>query len=69
MGTCIYTTDGDWIYTPTSYETIRSWLLLERPLVKPYIEVPGAKGNTYLIKISNIACIEQELADYREEKK
>lgn len=68
MGTCIYTTDGDWIRTSVPYEKIRSWLLLERPLVKPYIEVPGAKGNTYLIKISSIACIEQEL-NGKEEKK
>lgn len=69
MGTSIYTSDGDWIHTSVPYETIRSWLLLERPLVKPYIEVPGAKGNNYLIKISNITCIEQELPNGKEEKK
>lgn len=68
MGTRIYTADGDWVHTPTPYETIRSWLLTERPLVEPYIEVPGAKGNAYLIKISNITCIEQELPKYEEEK-
>ena len=44
MGTCIYTSDGDSTYTPLPYETIKSCLLPERPLVKPYIEVPGAKG-------------------------
>lgn len=57
MGTRIYMTDGNWINTPVSYETIRSWLLIERPLVEPYVEVPGANGNTCLIKISNISCI------------
>lgn len=69
MGTCIYTTDGDWIRTSVPYEKIRSWLLIERPLVEPYIEVPGVKGGTYLIKISNITCIEQELPSGKEEKK
>lgn len=57
MGTRIYTADEDWIDTPVPYETIRSWLLTERPLVEPYIEVPGANGNSYLIKISSIICI------------
>lgn len=69
MGTCIYTTDGDWIRTSVPYETIRNWLLLERPLVKPYIEVPGAKENAYLIKVSNIACVEQTLPNNEEKKK
>lgn len=68
MGTCIYTTDGDWIRTSVPYETIRSWLLIERPLVEPYIEVPGTEGNNYLIKIDNISCIEHEISDYLEEK-
>lgn len=67
MGTRIYTTDGNWVHTPTPYETIRSWLLIERPLVEPYIEVPGTEGNNYLIKIDNIACVEQELSGHEEE--
>jgi hypothetical protein len=62
-------TDGYWINTPVPYETIRSWLLIERPLVEPYIEVPGVKENNYLIKISSITCIEQELPNHDEEKK
>lgn len=61
MSTNIYTTDGDWINTTVPYDTIRSWLLVERPLSEPYIEVPGSQGNNYLIKIDNIACIEQEI--------
>lgn len=69
MSTNIYTTDGDWINTPVPYEKIRSWLLVERPLSGPYIEVPGSQGNNYLIKIDNIACIEQEIAKGKEEKK
>lgn len=69
MGTRIYTADGDFIRTLLPYKTIRSWLLIERPLVESYIEVPGTKGNAYLIKISSITCIEQELTDYLEEKK
>lgn len=68
MGTYIYTTDGNSFYTPTPYETIRSWLLIERPLVEPYIEVPGTEGNKYLIKVDNISCVEQELPGYEEEK-
>lgn len=63
MGTYIYTIDGNSFYTPTPYETVRSWLLTERPLVEPYIEVPGTEGNAYLIKISNIGFIEQELSN------
>ncbi len=60
MSTNIYTTDGDWINTPVPYEIIRSWLLIERPLVGPYIEVPGANGHACLIKISSISYIEEE---------
>lgn len=70
MGTRIYMTDGNsgnWINTPVSYETIKSWLLIERPLVAPYIEVPGEKGHTFLIKISNISCI--MTSNKKEEKK
>jgi hypothetical protein len=52
-----------------NYQTIRSWLLIERPLVEPYIEVPGTEGNNYLIKVDNISCVEQELPGYEEEKK
>ena len=69
MGTNIYTLDGNLIYTQMTYETIRSWLLIERPLVEPYIEVPGTEGNNYLIKVDNISCVEQELPGYEEEKK
>lgn len=68
MGTNIYTSDGDWVNTPVPYETIRSWLLIERPLVKPYIEVPGTKGNNYMIKVDNITCVEQTLPNNEEEK-
>ena len=46
--------------TPAPYETIRSWLLIERPLAEPYIEVPGANGHACLIKISSISYIEDE---------
>lgn len=66
MGTTIYTTDGDWISTPVPYEVIKDQLLTERG---QYIEVPGAKENSYLIKISSITCIEQELPNHEEEKK
>ena len=69
MGTNIYTLDGNLIYTQMNYQTIRSWLLIERPLVEPYIEVPGTEGNNYLIKVDNISCVEQELPGYEEEKK
>ena len=68
MGTNIYTLDGNLIYTQMTYETIRSWLLIERPSVEPYIKVPGTEGNNYLIKIDNISCVEQELPGYEEEK-
>lgn len=64
MGTNIYTTDGDWVNTPASYNQVKD-LLLEN---KPYIEVPGAKGNNYLIKVSNITCVEQKLSKHEEEK-
>lgn len=57
MGTNIYTTDGDWVNTPAPYEIIKDQLLNE---CGQYIEVPGANGNAYLIKISNITCIEEE---------
>lgn len=67
MGTRIYMTDGYWINTPLPYETVRNWILVERPLVEPYIEVPGAKRNTCLIKISNISCI--MTSSKKEEKK
>ena len=67
MGTRIYMTDGHWIDTSVSYEKIRSWLLIERPLVEPYIEVPGAEGHTWLIRISNISCI--MTSSQKEEKK
>lgn len=65
MGTTIYTTDGDWISTPVPYEVIKDQLLTERG---GYIEVPGAKENAYLIKVSNIACVEQTLPNGKEEK-
>lgn len=65
MSTNIYTTDGDWINTPVPYNTVRG-LLLEN---KPYIEVSGTQGNSYMIKVDNIACIEQEIAKGKEEKK
>lgn len=66
MGTCIYTTDGDWIRTSMPYEIIKVELLAER---EQYIEVPGTQGNNYLIKVSNITCIEKELPSGKEEKK
>lgn len=66
MGTCIYTNDGDWVRTPVPYEVIKDQLLTERG---QYIEVPGTQGNNYMIKVSNIACIEQELPNGKEEKK
>lgn len=67
MGTCIYTTDGDWVYTTMPYEKLKSALLASAEEA-PYVEVPGAQGNNYLIKISNITCIEQELPNHEEEK-
>lgn len=66
IGTTIYTTDSDWINTPVPYEVIKDQLLTERG---QYIEVPGAQGNSYMIKVSNITCIEQELPNNGEEKK
>lgn len=66
MSTNIYTIDGDWINTPVPYEVIKDQLLTERG---QYIEVPGALGNKYMIKVDNIARIEQELPKHEEEKK
>ena len=66
MGTTIYTTDGDWISTPTPYEKVRSWLLDGQ---RPYMEVPGYQGNDYLIAIDKITCIEEKLPGNKEEKK
>lgn len=66
MSTNIYTIDGDWINTPVPYEIIKVELLVER---EQYIEVPGALGNKYMIKVDNIARIEQELPKHEEEKK
>lgn len=66
MGTTIYTTDGDWISTPTPYETVRSWLLDGQ---RSYMEVPGYDGNDYLIAIDAITCIEEKLPSNEEEKK
>ena len=65
MSTNIYTVDGDWISTPVPYEIIKDQLLTERG---QYIEVPGTQGNSYMIKVDNIACIEQEIAKGKEEK-
>lgn len=65
MSTNIYTVDGDWINTPVPYEIIKDQLLTERG---QYIEVPGTQGNSYMIKVDNIACIEQEIAKGKEEK-
>lgn len=47
-------------------EVIKDQLLTERG---GYIEVPGAKENAYLIKVSNIACVEQTLPNNEEKKK
>lgn len=65
-GTTIYTSDGDWISTPTPYEKVRSWLLDNQ---RPYLEVVGYQGNSYLIKTDNITCIEEKLPGNEEEKK
>lgn len=66
MGTTIYTADGDWISTPTPYEKVRSWLLDNQ---RPYLEIVGYQGNSYLIQISQITCVEQKLPGNEEEKK
>lgn len=66
MGTTIYVTDGDWIDTPVTYETVKDALVVGQ---KPYIEVPGYKGNNYLIPISQITCIEEKLPNNEEKKK
>ena len=64
MGTTrIYTTDGDWIHTPVPYEVIKDQLLTERG---DYIEVPGTQGNSYMIKVDNITCVEQTLPNNEE---
>lgn len=65
MGACIYTTDGDWVNTPAPYEIIKDQLLTE---YGQYIEVPGTKGNNYMIKVDNITCVEQTLPNNEEEK-
>ena len=66
MGSYIYTTDGNSFYTPTAYEKLKGTLLASAVEV-PYFEVPGARGNACLIKVSNITCIEQELPKHGEE--
>lgn len=65
-GTTIYTSDGDWISTPVPYEIIKDQLLTE---YGQCIEVPGTKGNNYMIKVDNITCIEEKLPGNEEEKK
>lgn len=66
MGTCIYTTDGVCISTPTPYEKVRSWLFDGQ---RSYMEVPGYDGNDYLIAIDEITCIVEKLPSNEEEKK
>ena len=68
MGACIYTTDGDWTYTPAPYEQVRDLLIAAEKFSNTYIEVPGRNGNSYFIRVGNVAVVEEELAGHKEEK-